>query len=60
MSNYGMNLGMAFQIRDDILDFTSDGMTLPLIYVWQVATYKDKKIIEQFFESNGNNPEKKL
>ncbi len=28
MANYGMNLGMAFQLTDDLLDFTSTGDTL--------------------------------
>ncbi len=48
LSNYGMNLGMTFQLTDDLLDFTSNGdalgkgagvdllggkVTLPLIYL---------------------------
>ncbi|MEW6060680.1 MAG: polyprenyl synthetase family protein [Bacteroidota bacterium] len=58
MKDYGENVGMAFQIRDDILDFTSrksilgkpiggdmkeKKITLPLIYALQQASKQESK-----------------
>ncbi len=59
MYNFGLNLGIAFQIKDDLLDFDINSkagktygndikerkMTLPLIYTLQKTNKKDKKSI---------------
>lgn len=57
LGSYGMNLGLAFQINDDILDYTGDEKTvgkpvgndlrqgvytLPLIYALKYSKYKDE------------------
>lgn len=57
LSSYGLNLGMAFQIVDDLLDYTADTrilgkttgvdlkegkLTLPVIYALERANPKDK------------------
>ena len=62
--NFGYNLGIAFQLMDDVLDYTSyndvlgkrvgtdlkEGkLTLPLIYVLKNAGDKDKAYIEKVF-----------
>lgn len=61
MSDFGWNLGIAFQLVDDVLDFTSrekilgkpvgndlrEGkVTLPLIYALENATVQERKLIE--------------
>ena len=57
--NYGINLGMAFQIRDDIFDYEKSNLlgkpsgndvkerklTLPLIYALSQATPKERKAL---------------
>lgn len=60
MASYGLNLGMAYQINDDILDYTADAadmgknvgddlaegkVTLPLIYAMQHGTAEQVKLI---------------
>ncbi len=60
LEQYGMNLGMAFQLVDDLLDYTSDErvlgkpvlsdlkegkLTLPLIYVLQEADPEARDLI---------------
>lgn len=62
MANYGLNLGMAYQINDDILDYTADAadmgknvgddlaegkVTLPLIYAMQHGTTEQVKLIRE-------------
>jgi octaprenyl-diphosphate synthase len=62
LKNYGLNLGMAFQIKDDILDYTMEStklgknkgmdlkegkMTLPLIYALSRCADKEKEIIKE-------------
>lgn len=62
--NFGYNLGIAFQLMDDVLDYTSyndvlgkhvgtdlkEGkVTLPLIYVLNNSSQKDKGCIESVF-----------
>jgi len=65
--SYGKNLGMAFQITDDILDYFStknfgkdigndfleNKITLPIIVLFQKANDEEKKIIEGFFKVKG-------
>ena len=68
LKNYGHNLGMAFQIADDILDFTADEnklgkpvgsdliqgtMTLPSILLRE--WYPNDTSIEDVFKNNGHN-----
>ena len=67
---YGRNLGLSFQIIDDILDITSDAKTLgkpamndfvegkctlPYIYLYEVLNYQDKK---RLISSHAKNIEK--
>ena len=66
LQRYGMNLGMAFQITDDLLDITADEkvfgkplgsdiregkLTLPLIYTMRFASKKDRAWIRDTFKS---------
>lgn len=66
MENYGSNLGLAFQIFDDILDYSStqqelgkeigvdfnEGkVTLPIIFLLQSATNEEKENITNIFQS---------
>ena len=65
LGEYGWNLGMAFQLVDDVLDFTSreatlgkpvgsdlrEGkVTLPLIYALQQATAAEKRLVETILQ----------
>ena len=60
--NYGYNLGLVFQITDDVLDYTAQNgrrgkiagddfregkITLPAIYVYQKATSDEKQFMER-------------
>ncbi|MBP1749181.1 MAG: Trans-hexaprenyltranstransferase [Deltaproteobacteria bacterium] len=64
LRNFGYNLGIAFQLMDDVLDYTSyndvlgkhvgtdlkEGkVTLPLIYILNNSSQKDKTYIESIF-----------
>lgn len=66
LERYGLNLGMAFQITDDLLDIIADEkvfgkplgsdiregkLTLPLIYTMRLANKKDKAWIRDTFKS---------
>ena len=68
LGDFAWNLGMAFQLVDDILDFTStekilgkpagndlrEGkITLPLIYALEKATAEDRKCVESIL-TDGN------
>ena len=61
ISDYGFNLGLAFQMADDLLDYTSDAsvlgkpvgadlkegkLTLPVIHSLTNATIDDRKLME--------------
>ena len=61
LSDYGFNLGLAFQMADDLLDYTSDAsvlgkpvgadlkegkLTLPVIHSLANATIDDRKLME--------------
>lgn len=67
VSKYGMNVGIAFQIIDDSLDFVADEKkfgkaigtdirngkrTLPLIYAYLNSSAMDKKRIESIFRGS--------
>jgi octaprenyl-diphosphate synthase len=69
LGDYGRNMGMAFQIADDLLDYSSDQdisgkpkwtdfsegcPTLPLILVWESLSEADREDFESAF---GNRPE---
>ena len=64
---YGKNLGLAFQIVDDVLDIVQDSetlgkpalhdfkegkATLPYIHLYQRLPKEDKKILESFFKKD--------
>ncbi|HUV49611.1 MAG TPA: polyprenyl synthetase family protein [Anaerolineae bacterium] len=66
MSNYGFNLGIAFQMIDDLLDYTSDAgilgkeagadlkegkLTLPLIYALKQADSNDRAVMEKIIKN---------
>lgn len=67
LKNFGYNLGMAFQLTDDMLDYTSydevlgkkvgtdlkEGkITLPLIHAIKSATEKEKAVIQNIVDKN--------
>ncbi|MDO9567254.1 MAG: polyprenyl synthetase family protein [Candidatus Desulfaltia sp.] len=66
VSNYGFNLGIAFQMVDDLLDYTSDAgilgkkagadlkegkLTLPLIYALKQADSKDQAMMKSIIKN---------
>ncbi len=66
LSDYGYNLGLAFQMADDLLDYTSDikvlgkevgadlkegKLTLPVIYSLKAAGMKDRNRMEKIIEN---------
>ncbi|MBU4463105.1 MAG: polyprenyl synthetase family protein [Desulfobacteraceae bacterium] len=66
ISNYGFNLGIAFQMTDDLLDYTSNAgilgkeagadlkegkLTLPLIYALKRADSKDRAMMERIIKN---------
>ena len=67
LSRFGESLGIAYQLRDDMLDFTvnrdlnlkdiSNGrVTLPLIYCYAHSTPDEKKEIEKLQTLIGKDP----
>ncbi len=70
LKSFGLNLGMAFQLVDDLLDYVSSEdifgkpvgkdlkegkVTLPLIYALQKMGEEDKKRIKRLFEEKKDN-----
>jgi octaprenyl-diphosphate synthase len=66
--NYGHNLGMAFQIIDDVMDYTSPKMgkskgddfmegkiTLPVIIAMEQASDTDKEKLKELLKTSNNN-----
>ena len=68
LGQYGINLGLAFQLIDDVLDFTSSEevlgkpigndvregkMTLPLIYLLQRCTPQEASMVSGVLEEGG-------
>lgn len=71
MHTFGEKLGIAFQIKDDLFDFGQDDvgkplgidiqekkMTLPLIYVLEKASFKDKIWIKNIVKRHNKNKQK--
>lgn len=71
MRLFGENIGMAFQIRDDLMDFGADDigkplgidikekkMTLPLIYALAHCDRSTKRSILSLIRNHSDNPEK--
>lgn len=71
MRLFGERIGIAFQIKDDLLDYGAEDigkptgidikerkMTLPLIYALNNATYWDKRRIKNIVKNNNNDPKK--
>ncbi len=67
LDSYGRNLGICFQITDDILDysskeqifgkkigndFTEGKITLPIILLFQKSNDQEREVIKSYFEKN--------
>ena len=70
MGAYGLNLGLSFQLIDDVLDFTSSEevlgkpigndlregkVTLPLIYLLQRCTQEEAQKVKSVLDEGGFN-----
>ena len=75
LSTYGFNLGMAFQMADDLLDYTHDSkalgktvgadlkegkLTLPVIYALQAAAPGDRTVLETTITNDFSDQEFKI
>lgn len=72
MRNFGLNVGIAFQIKDDIFDYQQVGtagkptgidikerkMTLPLIYLLDQSGWADRRKIINIVKNHNHSPEK--
>ena len=71
MHSFGENVGIAFQIKDDLFDFGVDDVgkpkgidikekkvTLPLIYALNKASKSDKKLIINLVKNHDDHPDK--
>lgn len=69
LASYGLNLGMAFQVADDLLDYASDAktlgknigddlaegkVTLPLIYLLKHGTQEQRALTMRALEAHGS------
>lgn len=72
LSTFGENFGIAYQLRDDLLDLTQKGkialkdlegdrITLPLIHLYASSKPSERKQIENkiCFSANGNHPDER-
>ena len=74
LRQYGLGIGMAFQMVDDVLDFTSNEttlgkpvgsdlkegkLTLPLIYLMQDGTPSHRELVKTVLRENGFGTDKK-
>ena len=72
LDSYGRNLGICFQITDDILDysskeqifgkkigndFTEGKITLPIILLFQKSNDQEREVIKSYFEKNDRSEE---
>lgn len=72
LASYGMNLGMAFQLADDVLDYSADEIklgktlgkdldegkiTLPLIHLLKSGTTAEIESIKEIITENGFKPD---
>jgi len=72
LASYGMNLGMAFQLADDVLDYSADEIklgktlgkdldegkiTLPLIHLLKSGTSEEIEGIKEIIRDNGFKPD---
>ena len=75
LSTFGFNLGMAFQMADDLLDYTHDSralgktvgadlkegkLTLPVIYALQAAAPGDRTVLETTITNDFSDQEFKI
>jgi len=69
LSKFGENFGVAYQLRDDVLDFSANGtlnledskngrITLPLINCYATGSLPEKREIEKFLVLVNENPPK--
>ncbi len=72
MHSFGENVGMAFQIKDDLFDYRNDGlsgkpngadikekkMTLPLIHMLSDLSYFDRRKIISIVKNHNDEPDK--
>ena len=72
MHSFGENVGIAFQIKDDLFDYNNDGligkpngadikekkMTLPLIHMLSDLKYLDRRKIINIVKNHNDNPAK--
>ena len=69
MAEFGLNVGMAFQIKDDLFDYGNDAigkptgidikekkLTLPLIYALSKASASDRKRIKGLIRKSSDKP----
>lgn len=72
MHSFGENVGIAFQIKDDLFDYKNDGlsgkpngadikekkMTLPLIYMLSNLKYFDRRKVINIIKNHNDEPDK--